>query len=203
MVKNNFMKKNYLLILLALLSFNLGYTQVFESGSNHLQFGYGFGLNNSKLLSSYQSNNSYKYSGFGPILGSFEHGINDNIGISGAISYSSFGGSWIQESYLASYKYSYRWSTLSMMIRGAYHFNLNNDKFDPYTGIGIGFLKYSYKWTSTDPNFNESNNNVSLGTPFGYQIFAGARYLFTDKIGAYAEIGYGFSVLNLGLSLKM
>lgn len=197
------MKKNHLLILLAILSFNIAHTQVFESGSNHIQVGYGFGLNNSKLLSAYQSNNSYKYSGFGPVFGSFEHGITDNIGIGGCISYSSFGGSWVQESYLNSYDYSYRWSTLSIMIRGAYHFNLNNPKIDSYAGIGLGIMKFGYKWTSNDPNFNESNNNISLGTPLGYQIFIGGRYLFTDKIGVYGEIGYGISLMNLGLSFKI
>ena len=54
-----------------------------------------------------------------------------------------------------------------------------------------------------DPNFNESNNNISLGTPLGYQIFIGGRYLFTDKIGVYGEIGYGISLMNLGLSFKI
>ena len=80
---------------------------------------------------------------------------------------------------------------------------MRNDKFDPYLGVGLGFLKYGYKWTSSDPSFNEANYNVSLGTPLGYQIFAGARYMFSDNVGGYVEVGYGLSVANFGLTFKL
>ena len=33
-------------------------------------------------------------------------------------------------------------------------------------------------------------------------IFLGGRYLFTDKIGAFAELGYDMSYLKLGLTGK-
>jgi len=66
----------------------------------------------------------------------------------------------------------------------------------------LGFLKYSYKWTSSDPSFNESLYSVSLGTPFGYQIFGGLRYMFSDHVGGFAELGYGITVGNIGLTLK-
>jgi hypothetical protein len=51
-----------------------------------------------------------------------------------------------------------------------------------------------------------------LGTGFGggsvaasailYGAHLGARYYFTDNIGAHAELGYGISVLTLGASFK-
>ena len=174
--------------------------QVFEQGSNQLNLGYGVGLGYGRLLNAYSANQGYKFSGFGPAFLSYERGITDNIGVGASISYSSYGAKWIDN---VIYDYSYRWSTLSIMARGAYHFSVSNDKFDPYAGVGLGFMKFGYKWTSNDPTFNESNQNVSLGTPFGYQIFAGARYMFSDKIGAYAEIGYGLSVANFGLTFNL
>ncbi len=174
--------------------------QAFEKENNFLQVGYGLGLGYGRLLSGYQTNSGYKFSGFGPAYVSFERAITDRFGLGLAVSYSSYGGKWLDAS---NYDYSYRWSTLSIMARGAYHFSVRNDKFDPYLGVGLGFLKYGYKWTSSDPSFNEANYNVSLGTPLGYQIFAGARYMFSDNVGGYVEVGYGLSVANLGLTFKL
>ena len=174
--------------------------QAFEQENNFIQAGYGLGLGYGRLLNAYDAYDGYKFSGFGPVFASYERGITDRIGVGVALSYSSYGGKWLDGS---NYNYSYRWTTLSIMARGAYHFEMRNDKFDPYLGVGIGFLKYGYKWTSSDPSFNEANYNVSLGTPLGYQIFAGARYMFSDNVGGYVEVGYGLSVANFGLTFKL
>ena len=174
--------------------------QAFEQENNFIQAGYGLGLGYGRLLNAYNAYEGYKFSGFGPVFASYERGITDRFGVGVALSYSSYGGKWVDGS---NYNYSYRWTTLSIMARGAYHFEMRNDKFDPYLGAGIGFLKYGYKWTSNAPSFNEANYNVSLGTPLGYQIFAGARYMFSDNVGGYVEVGYGLSVANFGLTFKL
>lgn len=171
--------------------------QFFEQDINYVNAGYGLGIGYGRLLNAYQAYDGYKFSGFGPVALSYERGITDNIGIGLAIGYSSYGATWLQ----TTYDYKYRWTTLSVMARGAYHFNVRNRQFDPYAGVGVGFLKFGYKWESADPNFNEDLYNVNLGTPLGYQIFLGARYMFNDNFGAYAEIGYGLSVANAGLTL--
>jgi opacity protein-like surface antigen len=195
--------KKVVLFIATVLSASMLNAQVFEEGSNHLNVGYGFGNGYGRLLNAYDAYDGYKFSGFGPAFVSFERGMNDHIGIGASISYSSYGASWVQKGYLSSYDYSYRWTTLAIMARGAYHFTLSNDKFDPYVGVGLGFMKFGYKWTSSDPSFNEANSSVSLGSPFGYQFFAGARYMFSDKLGGYAEVGYGLSVANLGLTFRI
>jgi len=171
--------------------------QFFEQEMNYVNVGYGLGLGYGRILNAYQTYEGYDFGGFGPVSLSYERGITDNIGIGAAIGYSTYGATWSQ--YL--YDYKYRWTTLSIMVRGAYHFNVRNDQFDPYIGAGIGFLKYSYKWESNEPGFNEDAYNVDFGTPLGYQIFAGARYMFTDNLGAYLEVGYGLAVANAGLTL--
>ena len=177
--------------------------QTFEQGTNYVNVGYGFGLGYGRLLNAYNAYDGYKFSGFGPAFISYERGVTDNIGVGGSVSFSSYGAKWNQDGGSQTYAYSYRWTTLSILARGYYHFNVRSDKFDPYAGVGLGFLKYGYKWTSTDPGFDEASNSVSLGTPFGYQIFAGARYMFSDKVGGYAEVGYGVSVMNFGLTFKL
>lgn len=191
------MKKTLTFILL-LSTYTAARSQVFESESNHLSIGYGLGSGYGRLLNAYQAYDGYKFSGFGPVQVAYERGITDNIGVGASFGYSGYGGTWLQ----SNYDYKYSWKTISVLIRGAYHFDLNNRNFDPYAGVGIGFLKYSYKWTSSDPSFNEGNYNVSSGSPLGYQIFAGARYHFNDNVGVYAEIGYGLALLNAGLTFK-
>lgn len=195
--------KKVVLFIATIVSASMLNAQVFEQGSNHVNVGYGFSLGYGRLLNAYSSNQGYKFSGFGPAFLSYERGVTDNIGVGASISYSTYGAKWIQDYGVQAYDYSYRWTTLAIMVRGAYHFNVSNDKFDPYAGVGLGFMKFGYKWTTEDPTFNEANNNVSLGTPFGYQIFAGARYMFSDKVGGYAEVGYGLSVANFGLTFRL
>jgi outer membrane protein W len=177
--------------------------QFFEKDLNFVSAGYGLGLGYGRLLNAYQGYDGYKFSGFGPVALTFERAVTDNIGIGLQLGYSSYGGTWNQSSYLGStYDYKYKWSTLSIMARGAYHFNVRNRNFDPYIGAGIGYRKYSYKYTSTDPTFNSTSNNISLGIPLAYQLFVGARYMFNDNFGAYVEAGYGLSVLNAGITLS-
>lgn len=191
------MKKTLTFILL-LSTYTATRAQVFESESNHFSIGYGLGSGYGRLLNAYQAYDGYKFSGFGPVQLAYERGIADNIGVGASLGYSGYGGTWLQ----SNYDYKYSWKTISVLIRGAYHFDLNNRNFDPYAGVGIGFLKYSYKWTSSDPSFNEASYNVSSGSPLGYQIFVGARYHFNDNVGVYAELGYGLALINAGLTFK-
>lgn len=192
------MKKSLLLFVLLISSLTSN-AQVFEKDRNFAQVGYGLGLGYGRLLNSYSAYDNYRFGGFGPVALSYERGITDNIGIGLQFGYSSYGATW-NDNYAAGFQYKYRWSTLTLMARGAYHFNVRSRKFDPYAGVGIGFAKYSYKYTSNDPTF--SGNNVSYGSPLAYQIFGGFRYMFNDNFGVYAEAGYGYSVFNGGLTLS-
>jgi outer membrane protein W len=177
--------------------------QQFEQGRNFVSAGYGIGIGYGAILKAYQSYAGYDFNGFGPVLFNYERGVTDNIGIGLCIGYSTYGATWNYSSLgLGSYDYKYSWNTLSIMARGTYHFDMSRrSKFDPYVGVGLGYRNYSFKWTSSDPDFSEANYNISLGIPFGFQLFGGARYMFNDNVGAYAEVGYGISVANAGLTL--
>lgn len=195
--------KKFIFTLLIISSCLTSKAQFFERDLNFVSVGYGLGLGYGRLLNAYQGYDGYKFSGFGPVAVSYERAVTDNFGVGIQFGYSSYGGTWNQSSYLgSSYQYKYRWSTLSVMARGAYHFNVRNRNFDPYAGAGIGYRKYGYKYTSSDPAFNSSTNNISLGIPLAYQVFVGARYMFNDNVGAYIEAGYGLSVLNAGITLS-
>jgi hypothetical protein len=194
-LKHNIMKIIILAITILTLSFKSN-AQFFEKDYSFLQVGYGVGLGYGRILNSYQAYEGYRFSGFGPVAASYERGITDNFGVGVQIGYSSYGGKWLQ----TGYNYEYRYSTLSVMARGAYHFNVRIRNFDPYIGIGLGFSKYSVNYTSNIPGFNSSSSNISVGSPLSYQLFVGARYMFNEKFGVYGEAGYGLSALNVGLT---
>ena len=115
-----------------------------------------------------------------PISGSFEYGIKDNLfddksslGISG----------YLGASFRNNYSYFYP------SVRCALHYQLV-DNLDTYAGLGIaiGFWSSKY-WNSSD---------VYLSVPF----ILGGRYYFKDNMAGFAELGYGFAYLTLGISFK-
>ena len=51
---------------------------------------------------------------------------------------------------------------------------------------------------------NSDYAGVSVATSgINWTLFLGGRYFFTEKIGAFAELGYGFYNLNLGVTFKL
>ena len=85
--------------------------------------------------------------------------------------------------------------------RGSYHFNellnVDNPKVDIYGGAMLFYRGFSSKYTGS-------------GTPYDYNfggidfaLHAGGRYMFSQAIGAYAELGYGISPLQLGVTVQL
>jgi hypothetical protein len=117
-----------------------------------------------------------------------EYGITENISVGGGLSFSS-----------VTYRFSnvnYGYNAVSFSGRGAYHF-LTQEKLDPYAGLSLGFV-----------NVVEKEKNAGLigarGGGVIWGAFAGARYYFSPKFGAYAELGAtSLAVLNLGVTFKL
>ena len=82
--------------------------------------------------------------------------------------------------------------------RGAYHF-FTTDKLDTYGGLMLGYDIVSSKWKGE----SEGSMYKASGSGVAYSLFLGGRYYFSEKIGASAELGYGVSVLNIGLAFKL
>lgn len=132
--------------------------------------------------------------GIPPIGASFEYGVKDelfneksSLGIGGYLGFTSAG-----------LDYGFGTATYSSIIvgaRGIVHYQLI-DNIDTYGGILLGYNIASAKYTGmTIP-----------GASYGgvaYAGFIGARYYFTPKLAAMAELGYGIAVLNIGVSLKL
>ena len=151
----------------------------YEKGDNLLNVGVG--------LSSYYYGN--------PIGVSFEIGLDKNISVGGQLDYNSgnYGGNYYNNS-------RWRYTATYLGARGSYHFNrllnLNVQKADLYAGVGLGYR--TFRWG--DSSYGSGSDNRS-GLFFNY--FLGGRYYFTNKVGAFAELGYtGLSSTRVGLTVK-
>jgi len=154
------------------------YGQFFQKGTKLVNLGIGFG-------------GGYGAAGLNssvpPISGSFEVGITENIGVGGIIGYSSFGDSGLFGSDI---KFNY----LLFGARGAYHFPVG-DKLDLYGGAMLVYNSVSVSGLPAGfPSTGSSGINIG--------IFAGGRYMFSESIGAFAELGYSIALINIGLTAK-
>ena len=183
------MKKIVLLTLVVLFSLTqlIAQEPTFIKGDKVLNLGIGLG---NALYSG-----SYYKSQIPPVSASFEMGVVDNILEKGVIGVGGYLG-------FSSSKYDYMgwgWKYTNIIVgaRGNFHYPLV-DKLDTYTGLLLGYNIASSKefGTSTGYNYNASTGGVI------WAWFVGARYYFSDNFGVMAELGYGISYLNLGVSLK-
>ncbi len=173
------MKKSLLGLLL------IGAVFIFNTPNANAQF-----KNGDKLLNLGLGLNSY-YSGGIPLGASLEVGITDEISVGG-------GASFLSHTYFGNDKFT----AIYIGGRGSYHVNeilkLNNEKMDLYAGAALGYRSFSW-----------SNDYIggSLGGSYGSGIyfggFIGGRYYFSEKMGAFLELGAGGSSnANVGVTFK-
>jgi hypothetical protein len=139
---------------------------------------------------------SFGLSGTGglPLVASFEHGFGKNISAGATLGF-------IQQKYASDWKYTY----LMIGARGSYHLNealkVANPKLNVYAGAGLFYRRYSFNYTDKVPDELDYDINAS-GGDINFELHAGGRYLFNNSVGAFAELGYGISPLQLGVTLK-
>jgi hypothetical protein len=98
------------------------------------------------------------------------------------------------------YSYNYKWNYTIVGVRGAYHFTgLNVDNLDLYAGVMLGYNDLSFSYTD---NAGYGGPAGSYGSDLGLSVFAGARYYFAGNLAVYGELGYGVSILSIGLAYK-
>ena len=184
--------------------------QAFEEEKSVVSLGYGFGTLIGALASNIDGEQGYSYSSTGPIYAKWEYGVAENIGIGINLAYVSYDfkystdGSYYDASsgnYISTtYANEDKFSSFSGLLRVNWHFG-DNDKLDPYYGIGLGYRTGTWTFTTTDPsgtNSGDFNNPI----PLGFETTFGLRYLFSDNMGAYLEAGAAKSVIQVGLCGK-
>lgn len=95
----------------------------------------------------------------------------------------------------------YAYTFVDFGARGSYHFGkllkVNTDQFDPYAGAFLGFVSSSYSSDYGNGYNDPYDGAVRAG------IYAGARWFFSEKFGAFGEVGVGLYPIVLGVTFKL
>jgi len=92
--------------------------------------------------------------------------------------------------------YTDTWTYIYFGARGNWHWNIDLNWLDLYTGINLGYNYF--KWSTNYPSYTGSEPNYG-GLEFGGQV--GAHFYFSKNVGVVAEFGYPYW-LKAGLALK-
>ena len=179
------MIKKVFLAALALGSVSLANAQeIFHKGSTAVNVGVGIGSIYSNVT-------------IPPLSASLDYGVADNLinDNNGSISVGGYVG---YTATSAAYGISkYRTSYAILGARGAFHYQFA-PKLDTYAGLMLSYNLASSSWSGEAiPAVKAANSDL------GITAYLGARYFFTESVGAFAELGYGISNLNLGVTFKL
>ena len=166
-------------------------TSTFKQGDLVFSAGLGIGATYGNYWGSY-----YKTS-VPPIFVSGDYCLREdlgpgNLGVGGIFAYSAY-------KYEPSPDWGYKYSTLFVGVRGTYHFTELVPKMDLYGGITLGGEIVTDKGYGDYSGYEYSTNGSSALV----ELFAGARYYFSDNIGVMSELGYGIAWFKLGIAFKL
>ncbi|GAB4030105.1 hypothetical protein [Spirosoma gilvum] len=129
------------------------------------------------------------YGGGFPVGVSVEADVKNNFSVGGSIDY-----------YHYNYYYSSGYNFVYFGARGSYHLgealNVQSNSFDPYIGASLGFRYAGSGYSDYYYYSSGYNSGVWVG------LHLGSRFMFSPKVGAFAEVGYGVSAVKLGLTAK-
>lgn len=106
------------------------------------------------------------------------------IGIQAGIDYYSWG------------EFGFKWTYIPISATGNYHFKIENEKLDPFVGVGLGFSIVSCSFSGFDGTCNSSSSLYFIGR-------AGARYFLSDQFAIYGDVGAGAAALNVGVTMRV
>ncbi|MGE3705729.1 MAG: outer membrane beta-barrel protein [Vicinamibacterales bacterium] len=84
---------------------------------------------------------------------------------------------------------------IPISVVGNYHFNMSNEKWDPFLGIGLGYLYARYD-CGTFCGSASTGGVYLVGR-------AGMRYFMKENLAFYADVGAGAASLDVGLVWKL
>ena len=188
------MKRVILMVAFVATSAIIAHAQAFEKGTNVVSVGIGLGssiLNYSGASQMPAINVQYE-------KGVFPAGKTGVISLGGYLGYKSYKYSGSEEDF----KWSEKWNYTVIGVRSAYHYTgLQNKKIDPYGGVMLSYNLLSYSY-SNNSGEDIASGKGNYGSNAGFTAYVGARYYFSPKVAAMAELGYGVSYLTLGASFK-
>jgi hypothetical protein len=97
--------------------------------------------------------------------------------------------------------YNEHWRYYIIGARSVLHVTaIKVDNLDLYGGLMLNY--YALNYTN---NFGSHNGlyRTNYNSHIGMNLFLGGRYYFNEKVAAFGELGFGPSILNIGVSFKL
>jgi hypothetical protein len=188
------MKKTIKIVIMCMFFYAGANGQAFDKDTKVVALGVGLG----------SSLGGFNYSSQVPGLSiQYEQGM-WQAGNEGVISLGGYAGfkSFSYKTTSGSFEAKSKWNYTIIGVRSAFHYQgLSNEKIDLFGGLMLSYniLNYSY----SDNTGQSSTNSGNFGNSAGVTLYVGGRYFFSEKVSAFAELGYGVSYLNLGVAFKL
>lgn len=205
------MKKTVFLFLFTFIAL-VNRAQSFDEKQSMFSMGYGIGSYHSIIFDSDVSTSSSqpiylknKSTTTGPMYFKYQYMMDENVSIGLNLAYiNMYRGVTYQsnkngiDTVISD---SRKFNSYSVLARVNYH-NTPDEAFDLFIGVSVG---YRFARTTIYDGFN--NTTETFGPlnnfPIGFEAIVGARYLITENIGIYGELGLAKSVIQFGLSYKL
>ncbi|AFM11487.1 hypothetical protein [Turneriella parva] len=135
------------------------------------------------------------YLGGAALMANAEYALTNEIGIGGTIGYWGYseslnaGGSTV--------KYSY--SIVPIVVSGAFHLPMKVSNLDLGVGISLGYYVVN---SSVETNVSGVGFASASGSGIAWGIFGLARYFINDTIALRGKIGYGITLLEVGVDFR-
>ncbi len=88
----------------------------------------------------------------------------------------------------------YNFKYIPISATANYHIKVNDSKFDPFVGAGLGYLAVSSSFNGT---------GYSNGSGIYFVGRAGLRYYMANGVALYGDVGAGAATLNAGVMFRM
>lgn len=185
---------------------------LFREGVNNFYLGYGAGNFSQEFLRDIaglnNDNNDVSYKTVGPLFIKYEHGFDDKVSMGFNFAYMRNSISYREEGFQDSayfYNADLSCTTWSILARVNYHIG-DNDKIDPYIGLGMGYRAVSWRYDDDDPFNNSRQNRSSLDLdiipsfPLGMDLTFGIRIMPIPQFGLFAEVGVAKGIVQGGIT---
>jgi hypothetical protein len=122
--------------------------------------------------------------------GHFEHAVSDRFGVGAAVEYFSYG--------CGSGDITCNLKYVSLAGTGVYHFEVSNEKLDPFVGGALGYhvVSCTISVVGDNTNYCGSGSRLLIGA------FGGLRYFVKESIAIVGRAGYGLGYLSVGVDFR-
>lgn len=98
-------------------------------------------------------------------------------------------------SYTVALAGDHKWTYIPIGATANYHFNTENDRIDPFFGLGLGYSILSCDYAGSGMNRCGNSAVYLIGR-------AGIRY-FIERIALYADVGAGAATIHAGVMFRV